>query len=153
MFRGQFIQKIDAKGRVSMPARFREALASAGDSRFIITPAPFDPCLHVFALRAWEEIERKISELPSHDRNVVRFRRQYVSAALECETDRVGRVLIPPHLRDAAQLDKDQSAADLVWAGMGKNIELWSKARWDQALEISAEDEQSYRNAVEQFPL
>lgn len=148
MFRGQFVQKIDAKGRVSMPARFREALASSGDARFILTPAPFDPCLHVFGLRAWEEIEQRISELPSHDRNVVRFRRQYVSAAVECETDRAGRVLIPPHLRDQANLDKE-----LLWAGMGKNIELWSKENWDQALEISPEDEASYRNAVEQFPL
>lgn len=148
MFRGQFVQKIDAKGRVSMPVRFREALMSSGDARFILTPAPFDPCLHVFGIRAWEEFERKVSELPTHDRNVVRFRRQYVSAAVECETDSVGRVLVPTHLREQAKLDKD-----LIWAGMGKNIELWSKGLWDQALQISPEDEASYRMAVEQFPL
>ncbi|MBX3182249.1 MAG: division/cell wall cluster transcriptional repressor MraZ [Polyangiaceae bacterium] len=148
MFRGQFVQKIDLKGRVSMPARFRETLASTGDARFILTPAPFDPCLHVFGLRAWEEIERKISELPSHDRHVVRFRRQYVSAAVECETDRVGRVLIPPHLRERARLERD-----LLWAGMGKNVELWSKDEWERALDISPDDEQAYQRAVEQFPL
>src|SRR5512145_2373928 len=99
MFRGQFVHSIDGKGRVSLPVRFRDTLLHDGDPRFILTPAPFDPCLHLYPMRAWEDFERKISELSSLDPNVVRFRRLYVSAAIECELDKVGRVLIPPHLR------------------------------------------------------
>jgi MraZ protein len=106
MFRGQFAHSIDAKGRVSLPARFRDQLLHAGQARLVLTPAPFDPCLHVYPLSAWEEFEQKISELPSLDPHVVRFRRVYVSAAVECELDRSGRVLVPPHLRDAVTLDK-----------------------------------------------
>src|SRR5512144_2856491 len=124
MFRGQFVHAIDAKGRVSVPVRFRDALVADGMARFILTPAPFDPCLHLHPLPAWVEFEQRISALPSLDPHVVRLRRIYVSAALECELDRAGRVLVPPHLREKAGLDKD-----VLWAGMGRSIELWSKQR------------------------
>jgi MraZ protein len=143
MFRGQFVHSIDAKGRVSLPARFRDALMADGDSRFIVTPAPFDPCLHVYPLRAWEEFEHKMSELPRLDPNIVRFRRLYVSAAIECELDRAGRVLVPPHLREKAALGKDA-----LWAGMGRNIELWSKERWDAALAMSPDEQEAFKQAV-----
>ncbi len=143
MFRGQFVHSIDAKGRVSLPARFRDALVADGDSRFIITPAPFDPCLHVYPIRAWEEFEGKMSELPRLDPNIVRFRRLYVSAAIECELDRSGRVLVPPHLREKATLGKDA-----LWAGMGRNIELWSKERWDAALAMSPDEQEAFKQAV-----
>jgi MraZ protein len=143
MFRGQFVHSIDQKGRVSLPSRFRDALAAEGDLRFILTPAPFDPCLHLHPLRAWEEFERKISELPSLDTNIVRFRRLYVSAAIECEVDKAGRVLVPPHLREKAGLSKD-----VLWAGMGRLLELWSKEQWDAALSMSATDEAVFKQAV-----
>ncbi len=57
-------------------------------------------------------------------------------------------MLIPPHLRERARLERD-----LLWAGMGKNVELWSKDEWERALDISPDDEQAYQRAVEQFPL
>jgi MraZ protein len=143
MFRGQFLHTVDAKGRVSLPARFRDALLSGGDARFVLTPALFDPCLHLYPMAAWEEFERKVSELPSLDANIVRFRRMYVSAAVECELDRSGRVLVPPHLRDKSELDKD-----VLWAGMGRILELWSKARWDEALAMTAEEQGAFKRAV-----
>lgn len=149
MFRGQFVHAIDRKGRVNVPVRFRDGLLVDGQPRFILTPSPFDPCLHLHPLPAWEKLERSISELPRLDLNLVRFRRMYVSAAIECELDRAGRVLIPPHLRDKAELDKD-----VVWAGMGPSIELWSKRRWDEALEMTPEAEAAFRQAVtEQFKI
>ena len=143
MFRGQFLHSIDAKGRISLPARFRDALVSAGDHRLVLTPAPFDPCLHVYPMRAWEELEQKISELSTLDPNVVRFRRMYVSAALECELDKAGRVLVPPHLREKAELSKD-----VLWAGMGRLVELWSRQRWDDALRMSPDEEAAFKHAV-----
>ena len=143
MFRGQFVHTIDAKGRVSLPARFRDALAADPDNRLVLTPAPFDPCLHLYSMSAWLEFERKISELSSLDPHIVRFRRIYVSAAVECELDRTGRVLVPPHLREKAGLERDA-----LWAGMGATVELWSKDRWDAALALSAEDEEAFKRAV-----
>jgi MraZ protein len=143
MFRGQFEHSIDAKGRVSLPARFREELLPGSEQRFIITPAPFDPCLHVHPLSAWMELEAKIANLPRLDANVVRFRRMYVSAAIECELDRAGRVLIPPHLRERASLTRD-----VLWAGMGPTIELWSKDAWNAALAMTPAEQVAFERAV-----
>lgn len=143
MFRGQFVHSIDAKGRVSLPARFRDALLADGDGRLVVTPALFDPCLHVYPMRAWEQFEHKVSELPSLDDNVVRFRRMYVSAAVECEVDKAGRILVVPHLRDQAELTKD-----VLWAGMGTNLELWSKNRWDAALAMTPAQAEAFKRAV-----
>ena len=143
MFRGQFVHSIDAKGRVSLPARFREGLGADGGTRFILTPAPFDPCLHLHPLRAWEELEQKIAEHSSLDTNIVRFRRLYISAAIECEIDKAGRVLVPPHLREKAGLSKD-----VLWAGMGKLLELWSKEQWDAALAMNADEQAAFKQAV-----
>ncbi len=149
MFRGQFTHSVDAKGRISLPARFRDVLLADGDARFVLTPALFDPCLHLYPMRAWEEFEQKVSELPSLDPNAVRFRRMYVSAAVECELDKAGRVLVPPHLRERAELDKSEA----VWAGMGRILELWSRARWDAALTLSPSEMDSFRLAMEQIKI
>jgi MraZ protein len=149
MFRGQFTHSVDAKGRISLPARFRDVLLADGDARFVLTPALFDPCLHLYPMRAWEEFEQKVSELPSLDPNAVRFRRMYVSAAVECELDKAGRVLVPPHLRERAELDKSEA----LWAGMGRILELWSRARWDAALTLSPTDLDSFRLAMEQIKI
>jgi MraZ protein len=149
MFRGQFVHSVDAKGRISLPARFRDVLLADKDARFVLTPALFDPCLHLYPMAAWEEFEQKVSELPSLDPNAVRFRRMYVSAAVECELDKAGRVLVPPHLRERAELDKSEA----LWAGMGRILELWSRSRWDAALTMSPGEMDSFRLAMEQIKI
>jgi len=149
MFRGQFVHSVDAKGRISLPARFRDVLVGDSNAGFVIAPAVFDPCLHVWPMKTWEAFEQEVSKLPSLDPNAVRYRRMYVSAAVECELDKAGRVLVPPHLRERAELDKDKSEA--LWAGMGRNLELWSRTRWDAALEMAPSEMDSFRLAVEQF--
>jgi MraZ protein len=149
MFRGQFTHSVDAKGRISLPVRFREVLMASGDPRLVLTPALFDPCLHLYPMRAWEEFEQRVSTLPSLERHAVRFRRLYVSAAVECELDGSGRVLVPPQLREKAGLD----GKDAVWAGMGPILELWSKDNWQKALEMTEEESDEFRKAMEQVRL
>jgi MraZ protein len=149
MFRGQFVHSVDAKGRISLPARFRDVLLADKDARFVLTPALFDPCLHLYPMAAWEEFEQKVAGLPSLDPNAVRFRRMYVSAAVECELDKAGRVLVPPHLRERAELDKSEA----LWAGMGRILELWSRSRWDAALTMSPGEMDSFRLAMEQIKI
>lgn len=146
MFRGQFQHTIDAKGRVSLPARFRDALVGRGDLRLVLTPAPFDPCLHLYPFGAWEEFERKISELPSLDPTIVRFRRLYVSPALELELDGAGRVLVPPGFRDKAKLNKD-----VLWAGMGRILEVWSKELWEEATAMPERDMAEFKARVQEL--
>jgi MraZ protein len=148
MFRGQFTHSVDAKGRISLPVRFRDQLTGASDPRIVVTPAIFDACLHVYPIRAWEEFEAKVNELPSLDRHAVRFRRLYVSAAVECELDGAGRLLVPQELRTHAKLDKDA-----LWAGMGPKLELWSKPEWDRAIAMTPEEAEALRTAMEQVRL
>lgn len=145
MFRGQFTHTVDAKGRVSVPSRFREPLASTGQARLVLTPALFDPAIHVFPVGAWEEFEAKVAAMPQFDPNVVRLRRLYVSAAVDCDLDKQGRLLIPPQLREHARIEKE-----VLWAGIGSKAELWAKERWAEAVRMTSEElEEFQRHAAE----
>jgi MraZ protein len=141
MFRGHYEHTIDAKGRTSLPARFRHGLP--GDARLVIAPALADPCLDVYPMAAWESFEEKVARLPKWDRDTVLLRRRYVSAAVECELDRTGRVLVPAPLRDHGGLAKE-----VLWAGVGTTIELWSRARWEQAQHLPDEELERWRLAI-----
>jgi MraZ protein len=121
MFRGRYEHTIDAKGRTSVPARYRDVLVAAGERRIVLTTA-LDPCLAAYSLGEWTAFEERLSRLPELDRAVKRLKRIYVSGAIECEIDDVGRILVPPTLRDHAELKKD-----VLWAGSGRYAELWDK--------------------------
>lgn len=125
MFRGQFEHAMDQKGRVALPSRFRDALTAAGDEKVVVTRALSDACLDVFPMKRWEAFEAKVAALPQFDANVIKLRRLYVSAAVECELDGQGRILVPPGLRQFAKLEKS-----VVWAGMIEKAELWSEEAW-----------------------
>jgi MraZ protein len=134
MWQGQFEHAIDGKGRTSLPARFRDVLAAAGDDRFVLTSA-LDPCLVAYPLAEWRAFEEKLARLPRFDPSVVKLRRLYVSAAVEVTFDAQGRVLVPPSLRAYAKLEKE-----VLWAGMGRHAELWSLERWTRATETTEEE-------------
>ena len=126
-----------------MPSRFRDVLAAAGDARLVLTPSPFDACLHLFPMKAWEEFEAKIAALPQFEPNVIKLRRLYVSAAVECEVDKQGRVLVPNSLREHASLQKD-----VLWAGMGQMVELWAREKWNDVQSMTASERTDFRRAV-----
>src|SRR5258708_20307293 len=111
MFRGHFEHAIDAKGRTSLPSRFRDVLAATGDARLVLTPSPFDDCLHLFPMKAWEEFEAKIAALPQFEPNVIKLRRLYVSAAVDREADKQGPVLVPNSLTHPPSLHKPRPCA------------------------------------------
>ncbi len=134
MFRGQYEHAIDAKGRTSVPAKFREALDADGQSRLILTRG-LDPCLVCWPINEWLAFEERLSKLPQFDASVAMIRRIYVSGAVDLEVDKLGRVLVPKELRDAAGLDREA-----LWAGMGRHIELWSKDRFDALRKSVLED-------------
>ena len=127
MFRGVFEHPIDQKGRTTFPAKLRETLVGAYDERLIITTA-LDPCLHAYPVREWEALEAALGKRNPMEPGVKTLMRLYVASAQECGIDKMGRVLIPPSLRDHAGLGKE-----VVWAGMVKVIELWSKSGWEAA--------------------
>jgi MraZ protein len=130
MFRGLHEYTIDQKGRVSLPVRFREILSgtaqTVGEERLIVTTS-IDPCLVAYPVSEWQAFEDRLSKLPQFDPNVLKLKRLYVAGATECVVDKMGRIAIPQELREYAGLEKD-----VIFAGMVKTIELWSKDRWQQ---------------------
>jgi MraZ protein len=131
MFKGRYEHTIDAKGRVSIPSRFRDILASetGANDRLIVTSS-VDPCLIAYPLAEWQALEERVRQLPRFDPAVVRVKRVLISGATECPIDKNGRILIPPVLRQFADLGRE-----MIWAGMVDNIEIWSKSNWEQMFE------------------
>jgi MraZ protein len=127
VFRGVFDHQIDAKGRTSLPAKLRETLVGTYDERLIITTA-LDSCLHAYPVREWEQLENALAKRNPMEPGVKTLMRLYVASAQECPLDKMGRVLIPPSLRSHAKLERD-----VIWAGMVKVIELWSREGWEMA--------------------
>lgn len=127
MFRGVFEHQIDGKGRTSFPAKLRETLIGTYDERLIVTTS-LDACLHAYPVREWEQLELALSRRNPMEPGVKQLMRLYVASAQECPLDKLGRILIPPTLRAHAALEKD-----VIWAGMVKVIELWSKEGWAKA--------------------
>ncbi|MFH0798897.1 MAG: division/cell wall cluster transcriptional repressor MraZ [Pseudomonadota bacterium] len=124
MFRGRYQHQIDTKGRLSVPSRFREVLASNYDERVIVTN--FDQCLWAYPAPEWAELEKKVGAAPQFTEEIKAFQRVFVSAAVECPIDKQGRILVPPSLREYAGI-----ARDVVVVGMTRRFEIWARERWD----------------------
>ena len=135
MFRGRYEHAIDAKGRTSVPSRFREVMTAQGDSKLVLTTG-LDTCLVAYPMAEWLAFEKRLSALPQFDADVVTLKRIYVSGAVECEVDKVGRLLIPAPLRKHAALKRDA-----LWAGMGGYIELWAKETFEDLRKDVLSDE------------
>ncbi len=134
MFRGRYEHTIDAKGRTSLPARYRDTLQANGERSVILTSA-LDPCLVAYPMSEWLAFEDRLSRLPQFDRAVQKLKRIYVSGAVECELDDSGRILVPPTLREHAGLEKE-----VLWAGAGKYAELWDKETWRAHFETTDDE-------------
>lgn len=125
MFRGANAITLDAKGRLTMPSRYRdEFMARAG--QLVVTIDAVDPCLSVYPLAEWELIEARLRELPSLREENRRLQRLLIGNAVDIELDAAGRFLVPPRLRDYAGLDKRA-----VLVGQLNKFQLWDEAAWD----------------------
>jgi MraZ protein len=142
VFRGRYEHAIDAKGRTSLPSRFREVLTGLGDSRLILTTG-LDNCLVAYPLREWAAFEERLLKLPQFDKAVRQLRRIYFSSAVECDVDAVGRLLIPQTLRNHADLRREA-----LWAGMGPYLELWDKDHY-AAMRAEISDDKPTREEME----
>lgn len=124
MFRGAYGLNLDAKGRLAIPARFRERLQSCCASRLVIT-VDRDRCLLIYPEPTWTEIERQLERLPSFNPETRKLQRLYIGNAHDVDMDGQGRVLLPPTLRHFASLDKR-----VALVGQGKKFELWDEETW-----------------------
>ena len=136
MFRGRYEHTIDPKGRLSIPARYREELQARNITTLILTEG--DHSVWAFPLDEWEQLEERLRQHPQlspERRNVARL---MVSSAKECPVDRAGRTLVPPELRDFAGLKRD-----VMITGVLDYFEIWSRDRWAdhrQTLRVGFDD-------------
>ena len=131
MFMGRYNHTIDPKGRLSIPSKYREIL---GDE-FVVSKG-MDGCLFVYANEDWKVFEEKLASLPLINPEARQFARFFLSGAQYVTVDKQGRILMPQDLREFAGLEKD-----VVLAGMGSRIEIWSLERWkanNDSIDINA---------------
>lgn len=126
MFLGRFSHSIDVKGRLAIPARFRDALGAEA-----VVTRGIDRCLSLYPMEAWQELAEKVSALPISDPDARAFRRMFFAEASNVEFDRQGRILVPPELRRYATLD-----GEAVIVGMHTYVEIWSPASWESQSEL-----------------
>jgi MraZ protein len=136
MLLGEFRHTIDEKGRLTIPAKFRGLLAAG----MVITRG-FDRNLMAFSLEGWDELAARVKSLPWGDPSAREFRRRVFSGAVDLVPDRQGRVLLPPYLREFANIDND-----VVITGMLDHLEIWNEEDWEPVREAAEGDEQHWEN-------
>ncbi len=146
MFIGRSEYGIDDKNRVSIPARFREALAAGHDQRLILTN--LDGCIAAYPYQEWLNIQEKISNMGAMRKEARAFLRYFYSGASECPLDKLGRILIPQALKTDAQIKRD-----VVIAGVGKKIEIWAKEKWEDLREQATADPEQIAEIVSELGL
>lgn len=138
MFLGEYQHSVDEKGRMIIPAKFRDGLGSS----FVITRG-LDQCLFVYPREEWMVLEQKLKSLSLMKSDARAFTRFFFSGAIECELDKQGRVNIPSNLRDHAKLEKDT-----VVIGVSNRVEIWSKQAWEG---YSQQSEESFNEIAEKL--
>ncbi|MFA5495007.1 MAG: division/cell wall cluster transcriptional repressor MraZ [Porticoccaceae bacterium] len=135
MFRGSNPINLDAKGRMAIPARYRDELVDQCRGCLVATIDIKDKCLFIYPLPEWEKIEAQISALPTFNETTRRLQRLLIGHARELELDGSGRVLIPPELRSYAGIDKKT-----MLVGQGRRFELWDLDNWNGNRDVWLEE-------------
>lgn len=138
MFFGEFKHNVDDKGRMSIPAKFRDDL---GDN-FFVTKG-LDQCLFIFPMTEWEAFQAKLKQLPLSNANARAFKRFFNASAIDCTLDKQGRINISQPLREHALVEKEVNII-----GVGDRIEIWSRDAWES---YNAPDNLSYDDIAEQM--
>lgn len=127
MFKGEYHHSLDVKGRMIIPAKFRECL----EGEFVVTRS-LDGCLSMYGPEEWQVLEEKLNALPMTNERARRLKRFLLGSAVSCELDKQGRILIPQVLRDKAGLRKD-----VTMVGVGDHVEIWATEVWEENNDFS----------------
>lgn len=125
MFRGATSINLDSKGRLAIPTRYRTSLIEECEGCFVCTVDVFQPCLLLYPLPAWKNIEQMLLGLSTFDPNQRRIQRVMLGFASECEMDKAGRILLSPVLRQHAQLEQQ-----IMFVGQLNKFEIWQEQQW-----------------------
>lgn len=131
MFRGAAKITLDDKGRLVLPARYRERVLERSKGALVVTVDRDGDCLLIYPLSDWEQVERKLMELPSLHPQARRLQRLMVGYATELTLDGHGRMLLPPELREFARLERHA-----LLIGQGTRCELWDESRWNERRDL-----------------
>ncbi len=142
MYYGEYFHSIDRKGRLILPAKFREVSKSNFVEKFYVTRG-LDKCLFMFSEEEWRQQEGKFKAMPFTKQESRTFNRLYFSGAVEVVPDRQGRILLPPYLKDFAGIKKD-----VTIVGVSNRIEIWSREKWH---EFYANNQQSFESISEKI--
>ncbi|MDL1983779.1 MAG: division/cell wall cluster transcriptional repressor MraZ [Deltaproteobacteria bacterium] len=133
MFRGSSFNTIDSKGRIIIPARFRDVIKAGGGDGVIVTR--LDKALFAYTFDQWSKIESKVLAISETSEYMRRFRRVFIGGASDCNCDKQGRILIPPVLRQYAEFEKE-----IVLVGQIAHFEIWSMENYEQEVVQMEED-------------
>jgi MraZ protein len=125
MFLGEYEHSVDSKGRMAIPAKFREELAAG-----LVVTRGFDQNLLLYPMAAWREVAERVNALPMAQPATRNLRRLLFASAADLEVDKQGRILLPANLREYAGID-----GEAIVAGMDTFIEIWSKDRWQTVID------------------
>ncbi|MFC1804972.1 division/cell wall cluster transcriptional repressor MraZ [Candidatus Omnitrophota bacterium] len=126
MFYGEYFHSIDRKGRIIMPAKFREAAKGNFIEKFFVTRG-LDGCLFMFSEEEWRSQEQKFKSISFTKQQSRTFNRLFFSGAVDVVPDGQGRILLPQYLKDFAYIKKE-----VVVVGVSSRIEIWAKDKWQE---------------------
>ena len=141
MFMGEYQHKIDAKGRITVPADFRDELGET-----MIVTRWLDGCLAIYTEEQWQQVYEHLKKLPSTKREARMYTHMIMSKAAECNIDANGRIRIPSHLSEEAKLKKD-----CVVVGVSDHVEIWDKERWDAYYAQASENFEDIAESLTEF--
>lgn len=147
LFRGATALNLDAKGRLAVPSKHRDEIASESANKLVVTAHPHR-CLLLYPQPAWEPIEQKINSLPSFDSVASSWKRLLLGHAEELELDGSGRLLVSPVLRELAGLEKQ-----VMLVGQGSHFELWSMEGWRRQMDHALAPGNALPASLENFSL
>lgn len=136
MFRGINTAKLDAKGRMALPTRYRDIVTVISEGKLVVTIDMREKCLLMYPLPEWEVVQRKLEDLSNISPRARLLQRLLIGHATDMELDSNGRLLLPQMLRDYAELEKS-----LVLVGQGNKIEIWSEDNWQSRMAHWLSDE------------
>ena len=147
MFRGATTINLDSKGRIAIPAKYRERLYGACSGQLVITIDLELPCLTLFPMPHWEQLERQLQGLSNTNHVHLSIKRLLLGHASEVEMDKNARMVLPPKLREHAQLEKE-----LLLAGMGNTFQIWAETQWNDRIRQDMEAHADHEWDPEQMP-
>lgn len=147
-FSGKYYYSVDPKGRIIIPAPFREIVTSNYSSKLYITNAPFDKCLYIYPMEEWNKLQEQVRTKPRSDEAIRFFLRRVIASAVETEMDKQGRILVPAALREDANIN-----SNVVMAGQIERIELWDRNEWDTLFDPAKIDRKTIEEKLAAYGL